>query len=97
MILLNIYNLCRPEILGISSLKGLAQAEIIKKSVILFWLLNITIGCKHVHTLDLQFFLIFFCRAFTGWTRYRDEIPVFLIIDMVVNNYKSGISSLYLV
>ena len=25
------------------------------------------------------------------------EIPVFLIFDMVVNNYKSGISSLYLV
>ena len=25
-----------------------------------------------------------------------DEIPVFLIFDMVVNNLKSGISSLYL-
>ena len=26
----------------------------------------------------------------------RPEIPAFLIFDMVVNNYKSGISSLYL-
>ena len=26
--------------------------------------------------------------------RYRDEIPVFLIFDMVVNNQKSGISSI---
>ena len=41
-------------------LKGLAQAKIIKKSVILFWLLNMTIWCKHVHKLELQkFFLIF--------------------------------------
>ena len=42
-------------------LKGLAQAKIIKKSVILFWLLNMTIWCKHVHRLELQIpvFLIF--------------------------------------
>ena len=31
-----------------SKLKGLAQDKIIKKSVILFWLLNMTICCKHV-------------------------------------------------
>ena len=37
-------------------LKGLAHAKIIKKSVILFWLLNITIWCKHVHRLELQKF-----------------------------------------
>ena len=33
-------------------LKGLAQA----KSVILFWHLNMTIWCKHVHRLELQKF-----------------------------------------
>ena len=43
-------------------LKGLAQAKIIKKSVILFWLLNMTIWCKHVHRLELQKFLNF-CAA----------------------------------
>ena len=37
-------------------LKGLAQAKIIKKSVILFWLLNIIIWCKHVHRLEMQKF-----------------------------------------
>ena len=40
-------------------LKGLAQAKIIKKSVILFRVLNMTIWCKHVHRLELQFFIIF--------------------------------------
>ena len=46
-----------------TGLKGLAQAKIIKKSVILFRLLNMTIWCKHVHRLELQkFFLIFALR-----------------------------------
>ena len=40
-------------------LKGLAQAKIIKKSVILFWPINMTIWCKHVHRLELQKFFIF--------------------------------------
>ena len=39
-------------------LKGLAQAKIIKKSVILFRVLNMTIWCKHVHRLELQIFII---------------------------------------
>ena len=43
-------------------LKGLAQAKIIKKSVILFRVLNITIWCKHVHRLELQIFIIFVLR-----------------------------------
>ena len=43
-------------------LKGLAQAKIIKKSVILFRLLNMTIWCKHVHRLELQIFIIFVLR-----------------------------------
>ena len=42
--------------------KGLAQAKIIKKSVILFWHLNMTIWCKHVHRLEQQKFLIFLLR-----------------------------------
>ena len=46
----------------LSTLKGLAQAKIIKKSVILFWLLNMTIWCKHVHRLELQKFFNF-CAA----------------------------------
>ena len=41
------------------NLKGLAQAKIIKKSVILYWLLNMTIGCKHVHRQELQTFFNF--------------------------------------
>ena len=44
------------------NLKGLAQAKIIKKSVILFWVLNMTIWCKHVQRLELQIFKIFVLR-----------------------------------
>ena len=40
---------------------GLAQAKIIKKSVILFWLLNMTM-CKHLPRLELQKFFNF-CTA----------------------------------
>ena len=43
-------------------LKGLAHAKIIKKSVILFRVLNMTIWCKHVHRLELQIFIIFVLR-----------------------------------
>ena len=46
----------------IDSLKGLAQAKIIKKSVILFRVLNMTIWCKHVHRLELQILKIFVLR-----------------------------------
>ena len=42
-----------------SGLKRLAQAKIIKKSVISFWLLNMTTRCKHAHRLELQKFLNF--------------------------------------
>ena len=44
-------------------LKGLAQAKIIKKSVILFRVLNMTIWCKHVHRLELQIFIISVLRV----------------------------------
>ena len=50
------------EILFLHFLKGLAQAKIIKKSVILFRVLNMTIWCKHVHRLELQIFIIFVLR-----------------------------------
>ena len=43
-----------------SMLKGHAQIWNHKKSVILFWLLNITIWCKHVHRLELQKFSTFY-------------------------------------
>ena len=48
--------------IGDGWLKGLAQAKIIKKSVILFRALNMTIWCKHVHRLELQIFIIFVLR-----------------------------------
>ena len=44
------------------TLKGLADAKIIKKSVILFRVLNMTIWCKHVHRLELQIFKNFVLR-----------------------------------
>ena len=46
----------------ISALKAHTQAKILKKSVILLWLLNMTTWCKHVHRLELQKFLNF-CAA----------------------------------
>ena len=50
----------------IPDLKGLAQAKMIKKSVILFRFLNMTIWCKHVglHRLELQIFIIFVLRIY---------------------------------
>ena len=50
------------ELVAWYQLKGLAQARIIKKSVILFRVLNMTIWCKHVHRLELQIFIIFVLR-----------------------------------
>ena len=43
-------------------LKRHNQVRIIKKSAFLFWLLRMTIWCKHVQRLDLRIFLIF-CAA----------------------------------
>ena len=56
-----IFSITRPwnwhiGLLKITSLKGQSQAKIIKKLVILFWLLNMTIWCEHVHRLKLQKF-----------------------------------------
>ena len=41
-------------------LKRRNQAKIIKKSSILFWLLNMAIICEHVHRLVLSMFFIKF-------------------------------------
>ena len=46
-------------------LKRHNQVKIIKKSVFLFWSLNMTTCCKHGHRLELQkFFLIFVLRIY---------------------------------
>ena len=45
-------------VLNLNQLKNImSRSKIIKKSVILFQLNNMTIGCKHVHRLELQKFL----------------------------------------
>ena len=41
-----------------------AQAKIMEKSVILFWLINMTIWCKHVRRLELPKFLISVLRIY---------------------------------
>ena len=50
--------------LEVKGLKGLAQAKIIKKSVILFRLFNMNIWCKYVHRLELHNFVIFVLRIY---------------------------------
>ena len=45
---------------AVKGLKRHNQAKIIKKSVILFWVLTMTICCKHVHRLEQQ---QFFCMS----------------------------------
>ena len=52
----------KPPLWNLAGLKGLAQAKIIKKSVIFFRVLNMTIWCKHVHRLELQIFIIYVLR-----------------------------------
>ena len=71
--------LCRLVPICTFLLKGLPQAKIIKKSVILFWLLNMTIWCKHVHRLELQK-LFNFCAV---------HLPVRLDIEtkFLISNY----------
>ena len=62
------------------------QAKISNKSVILFWLINMTIWCKHVNRLELQKFFNF-CAAYLP---VRLDIETkYLIFDMVVKNKKS--------
>ena len=72
-------------------LKRHNQAKIVKKSVILFWILDKTISCKHVHTLELQKFFIF-CAAHLPVKRdigLKTKFPIF-ITDMHVQNKKYG-------
>ena len=74
---------------SLHTLKGLAQAKVIKKSVILFWLLKMTIWCKHVHRLELQMFLIFYAAHLPVRLHIETKFPYFQFL-------KSGILSLYL-
>ena len=55
------------------------KSKIIKKSVILFWLLNMTFWCRHVHRLELQKFLIFVLRTHQLYIRLdiETEFPYF--------------------
>ena len=62
-------------------LKGLSQAKIIQKSVIFFLLLNImTIKCKHVHRLELQFFLMFCAAQLSVRLDIETKFPYFLFL-----------------
>ena len=60
------------------SLKGLAQAKIIKKSLILLWLSNMTIWYKHVHRLELQKFFYFFAAHSPVRLDIKAKFPYFL-------------------
>ena len=45
-----------------------------------------TIWCKYIHRLELQEFKKKFAAHSPVGLDYRDEIPVFLIFDIVVQN-----------
>ena len=72
-----------------SDLKRHNQGKIIKNRVILFWFLNMTICCKHVHRLEMQKFL-HFCAAHLPVKRdiktkfpisyFRHGLPIFVMI-----------------
>ena len=80
----------------ISLLKRHNQAKIIKKSVILFRLLNMTIWCKRVHRLELQKFLNFCAVHLPVKRDIKTKLPYFLFWTCIhVRNKKSGIPSLY--
>ena len=62
------------------ALKGHAQAKIIKKSVILFWLTNMTICYKHVHRLELQKFFNFCAAHLPVRIDIETKFPYFLLL-----------------
>ena len=70
------------EDLGVTEvlLKGLAHAKIIKNSVILCWLLIMTICCKHVHRLELQKFLNFCAAHLSVRLDIETKFPYFLFL-----------------
>ena len=65
------------------------RCKIIKKSVILFWLLNMTIWCKHVHRLELQKFFNFYAAHSPVRLHIETKFLIF-IIDNHVKNKKYG-------
>ena len=67
------------EFQGFDELKGLAQAKI-KKSVILFWLLNMTIWCKDVYRLELHKFLNFCAAHLPVRLDIETKFPYFLFL-----------------
>ena len=61
-----------------TEIKRINQAEIIKKSVILFWLLNMTMICKQVNRLEMPRFSNF-CVAHLPVKRdIETKLPYFL-------------------
>ena len=56
------------------------RSKIIKKSVILFWLLNMTILCKHVHRLELQKFFNFCAAHLPVRLDIETKFPYFLFL-----------------
>ena len=70
------------KVLKTTLLKRLAEAEIITKSIILVWLINMIIWCKHVHRLELHK-LFNFCAA---------HLPVRLDIEtkFLISNFWHG-------
>ena len=81
---------------SLSSLKGLNQAKIITKSVILFWLLNMTIWCKHAHRLEMQKSLHFSASHLPVRLDMETKFPYFLFWTCMSKIRNTGISSLYL-
>ena len=63
-----------------AGLKRQSQAEIIKKSVILFWLLDTTILCKHVHRLELQKLFNFSAAHLPVRLDIETKFPYFLFL-----------------
>ena len=52
-----------------------------------------TIWCKHVHRLELHFFLIFVLRIYQLGYRYRDELSDFLFRICIWSYQKAKIKS----
>ena len=57
-----------------------ARSKISKKSVILFWLLNMTIGCKHVHRQELQKYFNFCAAHLPVRLDIETKFPHFLFL-----------------
>ena len=79
----------------VNGLKRLNQAKIIKKSVILFWLVNMAIWCKHVHRLELQKFCNF-CAAHLPVKRDIETKSLYFLFWTCVSEIRNLEFCLYL-